>query len=103
MADYSLSPEALDDLDVIWGHIAQDNPDAADQVIDAAYEVCRKPGKFPELGPVRPFPGDVPSGMRSFTIPRYPNYIVFCRVADPGVEVVRVLHAARDIDKNFGG
>jgi len=41
--------------------------------------------------------------MRSFTIPRYPNYIVFYRVADPGVEVVRVLHAARDIDKIFGG
>ncbi len=31
----------------------------------------------------------------------FPNYLVFYRVIDEGVDVLRVLHGARDIDAIF--
>ena len=34
---YVLHPEAVRDLEEIWEYIAQDNPDAADRVIDEIF------------------------------------------------------------------
>ena len=34
MADYIVSPQALEDLQEIWSHIANDAIDAADEVVD---------------------------------------------------------------------
>jgi len=33
----------------------------------------------------------------------FPNYVIFYRVKGEGVEIVRVLHGARDIDALPGG
>ena len=52
MARYILSPKALGDLDIIWGYVAQDDIEAADRIVDAAYRVCRNLAQHPELGPV---------------------------------------------------
>ncbi len=98
---FSLSPEALDDLDAISAYIARDNPEAAERVIDAAYRVCAKLAEHPELGPARRFPGDHPHGIGYFVIPDFPNYLIFYRTAAAGVEVIRVLHGMRDIDALF--
>lgn len=35
--------------------------------------------------------------LRFFPVSRFPNYIVFYRAAADGIEIVRVLHGARDI------
>jgi plasmid stabilization system protein ParE len=40
--------------------------------------------------------------MRSFVITDFPNYVIFYRVKGKAVEIVRVLHGARDIDSLFG-
>jgi plasmid stabilization system protein ParE len=52
---FVLSREALDDLDLIWGYIAQDNPQAADDVLGAAIRICKTLGDHPELGRLRRF------------------------------------------------
>jgi len=31
------------------------------------------------------------------------NYLIFYRAAENGIEIIRVLHAKRDIDSMFGG
>ncbi|HEY7494964.1 MAG TPA: type II toxin-antitoxin system RelE/ParE family toxin [Candidatus Tectomicrobia bacterium] len=40
-------PQAETDLDDIWWHIAQDNPDAADRVLDMIEERCQTLAQFP--------------------------------------------------------
>jgi toxin ParE1/3/4 len=100
---FVLSPEALDDLDLIWLHIATDNPRSADEVIESAYRICNLLADHPELGPVRNFPGRNPTGIRYFVITDFPNYLIFYRTLSAGVEIVRVLHAAQDIDSLFVG
>ena len=50
----------------------------------------------PAAGRERP---ELVSDLRSFLVGRY---ILFYRPIDDGVEIVRVLHGARDIDSIFG-
>ena len=102
VAKFVLSPEALEDLDLIWSCIAQDNLEAADRVLDAAYRICEVLGGHPEIGRVREFAKLDLTGMRSFVITDFPNYIIFYRSRDGCVEIVRVLHGARDIERIFG-
>jgi toxin ParE1/3/4 len=101
VARYFLSQEAIEDLDLIWTHIAQDNPEAADRVLDAAYRTCQMLAQHPELGRLREFPNTDLKSMRSFVVADFPNYVVFYRTLPDKVEIVRVLHGARDIDSLF--
>ena len=101
MHKVSLSPEALEDLDNIWLYIAQDNPSAADKVIEAAYRVCQHLAEHPELGVMRHFSEGSLANMRSLVISDFPKYLIFYRTTPTAVEVVRVLHGARDIEKLF--
>ena len=54
MNGYELSPEAQNDLQEIWIHIAQDNPAAADKLEEDIYEACELLAKNPHLGHKRP-------------------------------------------------
>ena len=102
MGKYFLSPEALDDLDTIWGDIAQDNPEAADRVVDCAYRACANLAKHPQLGPIRRFPENDPASIRYFVFPDFPNYLILYRIVPDRVEIIRVLHGAQHIDELFG-
>jgi toxin ParE1/3/4 len=101
VAKFFVAPEALDDLELIGTYIAQDNPEAADRVIDAAYRLCQVLADHPELGRLRRFPNHTPLDLRSFVIPEFPNYIIFYRANVKGIEIVRVVHGARDVERLF--
>jgi toxin ParE1/3/4 len=102
VSKFTLSREAIGDLELIWEHIAEDSPVAADSVIEAAYRLCSILGQHPELGRVRRFSENSLVGIRSFVITDFPNYVIFYRPVSAGVQIVRVLHGARDIDALFG-
>ena len=40
-------------------------------------------------------------GLRVSRIERFEKHLLFYRLADDGIEIVRVLHGARDIDRVF--
>jgi toxin ParE1/3/4 len=98
---FVLSPQAFDDLDVVWLYIAQGNPEAADRVVEAAYRVCKQLAQHPELGPLRRFPGNDPADIRFFIIPEFPNYLLLYRTTANGVQILRVLQGAQNIDAMF--
>src|SRR6266704_1160955 len=77
---FVLSREALNDLDLIWSYIAQDNLEAADRVLEAANRVCKILADHPELGRVRQFSKRELTDIRSLVIRDFPNYIIFYRV-----------------------
>ncbi|MER8968982.1 type II toxin-antitoxin system RelE/ParE family toxin [Mesorhizobium sp. M0808] len=97
MADIRIvhSPAAEDDLIDIWFGIARDNPLAADRFLDAIAERIVQLGIFPESGPKRP---DIAAEVRALTIG---NYLVLYRLAEQRVEIVRVVHGARDASALF--
>ncbi len=88
-------PLAEYDLDDIWWYIAQDNPEAADRLLDRIEERCRALAQFPEMGVNRE---ELMHGLRGFPIG---NYVVFYLPIEHGIDIVRVLPGMRDIDAFF--
>lgn len=83
---------AEQDLDEIWFYIALDNVVAADNLLDDIDSSCQLLAMQPQAGRLRP---ELTPELRSFPVGRY---MVFYQPQDDGIEVVRVLHSARDIE-----
>lgn len=95
MARIVKRPRALADLAEIWAYIADDstkNADAFAGLIDEKFHaLARQPG----MGRARP---ELGKSLRSFPVGRY---VIFYLPLPKGVEIVRVLHGARDIEEVF--
>jgi toxin ParE1/3/4 len=83
---------ARDDLLDIWHHIAADDPIAADAVFARIEARIAALANFPELAPLRP--EIAPTARVLVARP----YLILYQALPEGVQVVRVLHSARDID-----
>ena len=55
MGKFVLDPCVEDELDAIWDYIAEDNPDAATRVVEAAYATFRMLACNPLIGRARKF------------------------------------------------
>jgi toxin ParE1/3/4 len=95
MNSFRLSPAARSDLDEIWFYIAQDNPEAADKFIGTIILRFPKLAAMPSIGRQRE---ELSPRLRSFPVGRY---VIFYRPMENGIEVVRVLHGARDLPPLF--
>jgi len=92
-----ISPRAAADLIEIWGYIADDSVANADAFIDKLYETLQVLGRQPGSGRRRE---ELAPGMQSFPFGRY---VIFYRALKDAIEIVRVLHGARDIESIFEG
>ena len=97
MLKIRIAETAGNDLEDIWKYVAQDNPDAARRLIK---EIT---GKFKLLRD-NPQIGRAENRLLS-TLRRFPvsSYIIFYKPFDNGVEILRILHATRDLEKILGG
>ena len=95
---YKIRPQAERDLDECAAHIAKDNLDVALRLYDAAEETYQNLAQFQEMGRIYtsaiPDLGDV----RCFPIKGFSQYLAFYVSANNHIDIVRVLHASRDID-----
>jgi toxin ParE1/3/4 len=92
---------ALGDLNEQAKFIQRDSPDAAIRFLAAAEASFRLLADMPELGERQEFGRPELAGLRAWQVRGFENYLIFYRRIDHGVEVVRVLHAARDIAAIF--
>ena len=97
MSQLRISPRASLDLIEIWSYIADDSVANADAFIDKIYETMQLLARQPGSGRHRE---ELVPGIQSFPFGRY---IIFYRVAASAIEIVRVLHGARDIENIFEG
>lgn len=97
-----ISPLARRDLLDIWEFIARDKIDAADRLHQAAFLAFDRLAAMDEIGTIRQFNNPALADLRFWPIPGFPRYLIFYRPSRGGVEIVRVLHAARDITTIFG-
>ncbi len=84
--------QAEEDLIDIWLYIAQDDVRAADRLLDEIEEKLLLLGDQSSLGPARP---DIAPGLRYFPVRRY--LILYREITTGGIEIVRVVHGARDV------
>ena len=95
MTKLAIRPQALSDLDDIFDYIAEDSLDRATGLIKKLYGQMEKLAASPGIGRRR---DELLPGLQSFP---YGNYLIFYTPIDNGVDVVRVLNGARDIEALF--
>ena len=97
MARYVIAPRARADLIAIAEHIGRDNPAAASRLIAQFTSKFRLLAERPLMGRPR---WTLRANLRSVPLGRY---VVYYWPTDDGIEVVRVLHSALDIERVFEG
>ena len=92
MARIQIRPRASADLIEIWSYIADDSVANADKFIDRLHATMQMLVRQPGAGRRRE---EIAPGIHSFPFARY---IIFYLATSGSIEIVRVLHASRDID-----
>jgi toxin ParE1/3/4 len=87
------SPVARADLQDIWNYIAADSAVQADRLTEKFRVKLEHLAKWNTLGRPRP---ELEKDCRSYPFGKYCFYF---RPLEGGIEVIRVLHSARDLDQ----
>jgi plasmid stabilization system protein ParE len=91
MSGYAFHPEARNDLNGIREHIAEDNPDAADRVVDEILDALQALVPFPHQGHRRP---DLTARPLRFICVR--NYLIAYAPDEHPLWVIAVIHGRRN-------
>lgn len=94
----AFTARAETDLAGIVDYISDDNPRAADRVYAELRDRCQLLAETPEIG-IEAYPG-----VRRIVVG---SYLIFYRLglsgATNGIEILRIIHGARQIPSNLGG
>lgn len=96
MSQVYFSTAAMQDVREIHKFIAANNVDAAVQLLNEIETACQKLVRFPQSGLTR---DDLMPGLRLIVVRK--SYVVFYRSSNEDIEVVRIIHGARDYSKLF--
>jgi plasmid stabilization system protein ParE len=92
MKPYGLTHAAENDLFEIWAFIAADDIEAADRVEAEIFDACGRLAEQPHMGHLRRDLTDKP--VRFF--PVRGTYLIVYNPASEPLEIIRILHGARD-------
>ena len=95
MSRYRIAAAAQCDLEEIWLFIAKDNPRAADEWLAEVENRFRLLAGTPLVGQER---NDLALALRFLPVG---NYLIFYLPLTDGIEVLRVIHGARDYGPDF--
>lgn len=90
MVEIRQSPQSRIDIVDIWTYIAEDNIEAADLLIDQINSRILKLSNMPLQGEAVP---SIREGVRRISVG---NCVVYYEPIDRGIQVIRILHGARD-------
>ncbi|PYP84085.1 MAG: type II toxin-antitoxin system RelE/ParE family toxin [Blastocatellia bacterium AA13] len=93
MKRLSFTSQAEQDLVDIYDYIADDNPRAAILVMNQLEKRCKSLRLQPKVGRERNY---IAPGLRSIT---ESHYVIFYRLMPDEIQVIRVLHGARDVER----
>jgi toxin ParE1/3/4 len=90
---------ARTDLRAIGLYIGQRSPQAARRFIRSAEQTIARLATHPGIG--EPYSPEDPAfeGIRLCVVTRFRSYVIVYRATEDRVEILRVLHGARDIDQ----
>ncbi|HWB54217.1 MAG TPA: type II toxin-antitoxin system RelE/ParE family toxin [Tepidisphaeraceae bacterium] len=87
----------------IFVYIGERNFDAAERFLSAFDANLRRLAVMPNIGSLRAFGNPTLDGIRSWPISGFENYLIFYRLIQGEVQILRVIHGARDIDRVLEG
>jgi toxin ParE1/3/4 len=102
MSEVVKRDEARRDLLGCFIFIGEERPDAADRFLIAAEATIQRLAQHPGMG--EPYRTRDPkyASVRRSRISRFKIFLIYYQPIDGGIEVLRVVHGARDQPKVFG-
>ena len=94
--------DAKQDVIELADYIAHDSLEAAERFIDAAEAAFGFLAAMPDVGSRRELRDPELSGLRMWPIRGFEKHLIFYRQIPDGLEIVRVLHSARNIQAILG-
>ena len=98
MAKVIKRPIVIRDLIALATYIAENNLDVAENFLTAAETTFKQLGNFPQLGKACQFKNSQLASIRQKAIKGFDNYLIFYRLIDNEVEIIRVLSGKRNIE-----
>jgi toxin ParE1/3/4 len=90
------APDARRDIIAISDYLTERSVDAALRFLDAMDETCKMLADQPALGGLCELEGRDLGAVPLWQVKGFRNYLIFYRAEDYGIDVLRVIHAARD-------
>jgi toxin ParE1/3/4 len=101
--DLVVRPKAQGDIDDHAEYVARDSLDAAMRFLAATEQTFDLLRTMPEIGIAWESSDPRLQDVRRHSVKDFRNYLVFYRASPAGIEVLRVLHGARDIPIALAG
>jgi toxin ParE1/3/4 len=92
-----IRPQATIDIDEISDYLEQQRPGYGQRFLQELAVTLGQLEQMPGLGGVFALTAPALAGLRHFPVSRFPRYITFYLPIQGGIDVLRVLHAARDL------
>jgi len=83
-------------------HIAEEHPAAARRYLLAVERAFERLLEMPEMGVQRAFGSRKLEGLRMWPVPGFNNFLIFYRVTQQSVQIVRILHGGQNIPRVLG-
>jgi toxin ParE1/3/4 len=93
--------EAIRDMKEISDDIGRNNVGVAHDFLDMVRRQAEFLASMRGAGAIRNFDNPALAGVRSWPMTRFRKYLIFYRPTTIGVEILRVVHGARDLETMF--
>jgi toxin ParE1/3/4 len=94
-----IRPKASVDLDEQFAYIAEGNLDAGLSFFDATRQTFSQLAQLPSIGSVYNVRNPRLVGLRKWAVKGFEKHLIFYLEGDECIEIVRLIHAARDISQ----
>ena len=81
--------------------IATDNPGAAERFFEAIEQTLGLVAEMPGMGAARPYRNPDLQGLRMHPVRGFPQHLLFYLPLPDGIELIRILHGKRNIERLF--
>lgn len=95
----SIRPAASDDIDQQVVYLSHSNLPAAMRFFDAARQTFANLARMPSIGVIYRTGEDETQDIRRWAVKGFKNHLIFYRFDSSVIEIIRVLHAAQDLDR----
>lgn len=98
----TIRPRAVRDMDEQAAYLAQHASEAvAARFLEMLAELMARILEMPEAGPKWESAVPALQGLRFRTPRKFRKHLVFYRITDQSIEIVRVLHGSRDLEEHL--
>jgi len=95
------SAQSVEDVYEIATYLSRDGLSIAERFLDAVESTFQTLGRTPLIGVPHAGSKHSQTGLRRWRVRGFENFMIFYHPLSNGIEIVRVLHGARDIESLF--